>query len=142
MKRSLIVVASLMFGAGAVLAQADAIAQRQALMKANGKATGPVVAILKGGAFDLAVVQGALKTYINAANKMPGLFPDDSKTGDTGALPAVWANKSDVDARFAKFGADATAALSSITDEASFKANMPKVLSNCGGCHETYRAKK
>jgi cytochrome c556 len=143
MKRSLVLATMLLIGAGAALAQSNAIAERQALMKANGKATGAVVAILKGGPFDLATVQNALKTYVDAANKMPGLFPDDSKTGgDTEALPAVWTNKSDLDARFAKLGSDATAALSAITDEASFKANMPKVLSNCGGCHENYRAKK
>ena len=43
---------------------------------------------------------------------MPALFPDDSKTGgDTAALPAIWENKSDFDARFAAFGKDAAAAL-------------------------------
>ena len=47
----------------------------------------------------------------------------------------------DLDARFKKLGADATAALATIKDEASFKATMPGVLNNCGGCHEKYEAK-
>jgi cytochrome c556 len=122
---------------------ADAIKERRTLMKANGDATKPIVPMLKGTApFDLATVQKSLKTYEDAAQKMPGLFPPDSKTGDTNALPAVWDNIADVNARFDKFGKDAATALTSITDEASFKATMPNFFKNCGGCHEKYRAKQ
>ncbi len=120
---------------------ADAIKQRRALMKENGQATKAVVAMLKGAPFDLAAVQKALKTYENAAEQMPGLFPPDSKTGDTHALPAVWTDKADLDARFKALGADSSAALTAITDAASFKATMPGVLKNCAGCHEKFRAK-
>jgi cytochrome c556 len=142
MKRIFIAGAALALSVSSVLA-ADVIAERQALMKANGKATGPIVAIMKGGPFDLAAVQSALKTYIDASQKAPALFPDDSKTGeDTAALPEIWQNKKDFDDRLAKLGADATDALDKIKDEASFKAVMPGVLKDCGGCHETYRAKK
>jgi cytochrome c556 len=122
---------------------ADAIKQRRALMKENGEATKPLVGIFKGAPFDLAAVQHALQTYQNAAQKMPGLFPPDSKTGDTNALPAIWDNMADVDARFQKLGQDATAALASVKDEVSFKAVMPDFFkSNCGACHEKYRAKQ
>ena len=100
-------------------------------------------AMMKGEApFDLATVQKALKTYVDAAEKMPKLFPDDSKTGDTNALPAVWENRADLDARFKKLDEDAKAALAKIKDEASFKATMPDIFKNCGGCHEKYRAKQ
>jgi cytochrome c556 len=111
-------------------------------MKENGEATKPVVPMLKGGPFDLATVQKALKTYVNAAEKMPALFPPDSKTGDTNALPAIWDNLDDVKARFEKLGKDATNALGNVKDEASFKAIMPDFYKNCGGCHEKYRAKQ
>jgi cytochrome c556 len=142
MKRLLMVATVMALGVSAV-AHADPISDRQALMKANGKATGPIVAIMKGGPFDLATVQATLKTYIDSAQKGPALFPDNSKTGgDTEALPAIWENKKDFDGRFAKFGSDATDALAGIKDEATFKTMMPGVLKNCGGCHETYRAKK
>ena len=129
--------------AGVALAAsgADSIKARRALMKENGEATKAVVGMLKGAPFDLAAVQKALKTYENAGEKMPGLFPADSQKGDTHALPAVWTDTADFDARFKKFGADSASALSAITDEASFKATMPGVLKSCGGCHEKYRAK-
>jgi cytochrome c556 len=123
----------------------EAIKARQELMKANGEASKAIFPMLKGQSpFDLATVQKALKTYQNAAENMPALFPPDSKTGGkTQALPAIWEgdNKADLDARFKKLGADATAALAAITDLASFKANMPGVFKNCGGCHEKYKAK-
>ena len=144
MKRTIAVVAALLAATGAVIAQSDPIAQRQALMKENGKATGAAVKMLKGEApFDLAVAQEALKAYVNTAAKAPALFPDTSKTGgETEALPAVWTAKADFEAKFAKLGKDAEAAMAAIKDEASFKAAFPGVLKNCGDCHETYRAKK
>jgi cytochrome c556 len=98
--------------------------------------------MITGAPFNLQTVQASLKTFVAAADKSPALFPDDSKTGGgTNALPAIWENKADFDARFAKFGKDAAAALTTITDEASFKANINSVLQNCGGCHELYKAK-
>ena len=142
MRRLIVTGLFLAIGAGAVLADGDSIKERRALMKADGQATKIVVGMLKGAPFDLAAVQAALKTYGDAAAKEPALFPDDSKTGDTNALPAIWDNKADFNARYAKFGEDAAAALVGITDEASFKAQMPGVLKNCGGCHELYKAKQ
>jgi cytochrome c556 len=43
---------------------------------------------------------------------------------------------------FAKLGADAKAAQSSVTDLESFKAAFGNVGKDCGGCHQTYRIKK
>ncbi len=125
---------------------AEAIKERRALMKTDGDVTKPIVPMLKGQKpVDIPTVQKALKTYMNAAAKSPGLFPPDSKTGDTNALPAIWEgdNKADLDARFKKMGEEAAAALVSVKDEASFKAIMPGFYDhNCGGCHEKYKAKQ
>jgi cytochrome c556 len=142
MIRILIAASALVLGVQAAIPQnVDVIKERKQTMKDNGAATGSAVKMLKGQTpFDLAGVQASLNTYIASAKKMPGLFPDDSKTGDTKALPEIWANKSDVDARFAKLGQDAADALAAIKDQASFTATFPSVLKNCGGCHEKYRA--
>ena len=143
MKRAILTSMALLLGLGASVAADDPIHARKELMEANGKATKSVVPILKGAApFKLDVVQAALNNYISAAEKEPALFPPGSEKGKTDALPAIWKNKSDFEARFAKLGADSKAALAAITDEASFKANFPPVLKNCGGCHELYRAKE
>jgi cytochrome c556 len=87
----------------------------------------------------LAKAKESLKTIQAKAAEVKNLFPDDSKTGETDALPEAFANKADLMAKFDKLAADAKAAEAAITDEASFKAEWPKVTSNCGGCHKAYR---
>jgi cytochrome c556 len=142
MKRLATVAVILACGIGGVLA-ADVIAQRRALMHDDGIAAKKLFDMAKGSApFDLAIAQASLKTLANGAEKTPLLFPDDSKTGGgTAALPAIWENKADFNARFAKFSKDVAEAIATTRDEASFKAIAPKVFENCGGCHELYKAK-
>ena len=142
MKRMALAGLALMLGVVSGGAADDPIAARQALMKANGKDTKAVFDIVKGAApFNLQTVQTALNQYIETAEKGPALFPEGSDKGKTQALPAIWQNKADFDARFAKLGEDSKAALAAIKDQATFKANYQPVLKNCNGCHETYRAK-
>lgn len=129
------------FGA---LAQSPAIGQRQAIFKEFGAATREPGQMLRDQApFDLAKVRAALATYKSGAARLPALFPEDSKTGgDTKALPIIWEQKDQFNALFAKLVADATAAEAAITNEATFKTEMPKVLASCGtSCHGTYRAR-
>ncbi len=142
MLRSILLIATIAIGASSVMAQGDPIAQRKELLKSWGGATREPGLMLRGEApFDLAKVQTALKLYSQHAKTLPTLFPDSSKTGDTKALPVIWEKKADFVAIFAKMDTDATAAQASIKDEATFKAEMGKVLGNCGACHNTFRAK-
>ena len=143
MLRVMAVVAALAVGATAVWAQnAAGIAARKDAMKAFGGAAKGPGGMAKGDApFELPKVQASLKTIQETAVKAKGLFPDDTKTGETDALPAAFEKKTDLMARFDKLGADAKAAEGAIKDEASFKAEMPKVLQNCGACHNEFRKK-
>ena len=143
MKRLVISAMLIMFGAGAVWADADPIAQRRALMKDDGAAAKILFQMNKGDTpFDLAAAQAALQTLSKGATESAALFPADSKTGGgTAALPAIWENKADFDARFAKFIKDVAATIVATKDEASFKASAPALFQNCGGCHELYKAK-
>jgi len=131
-------------GAGAVFAQGDVIAQRQAAMKAMGDGNRAPAAMLRGDqAFNLATIQAQLKVIEASATNALKLFPDNSKTGDdTAALPKIWEAKADFDGKLRKLAEDARAAQAKITDEASFKQEFPALLKNCGGCHNDFRARR
>jgi cytochrome c556 len=142
MLRIVAAVAAIVVGATLVYAQnQDVIKQRRAAMKDNGKAAGDLIKMSKGEMpFDLDKVHASLKVFEEQASKLKDLFPDDTKTGgDTAALPTVWEKKADFMARLDKLAADAKAAEGDIKDDVSFKAELPKVMSNCGACHKEYR---
>jgi len=141
MLRLMLTVAACVLAASLAAAQTNPIAARKALMKANGEQAKIGAAIAKGDApFDAAKVQTIFVTFVEAAEKAPALFPDNSKTGGkTEALPSIWKNKADFEARLAKFGADVKAAQAETKDLASFKAIWAGLIrKNCTGCHEKY----
>jgi len=139
-RRILLASAIGVLGATVVLAQGDPIAARKALMKDNGT-QGRIASEMIAGKqpFDLAKARTVLKTFAAVSEKSKPLYPESSKSGDTAALPAVWENKVDFEAKLAKLGADAKAAEGKVTDLESFKAVMGEVGKDCGGCHRTYR---
>ena len=141
MLRIVAAVGALAIGATVVMAQnAAVIDQRKAAMKAFGGAAKGPGGMMKGDApFRVDAVKTSLKTIQDTATKAKDLFPDDSKTGETDTLPVAFEKKADLFAKFDKIGADAKAAEAAIKDEASFKTEWPKVVSNCGGCHKEYR---
>jgi cytochrome c556 len=140
--RIILAAGALSLGITAAIAQANVIEQRQDLMKQFGAATRTTSGMLRGEApFDLAKVQGALRTYSNA-KELPHLFPENSKSGKTAALPVIWENKAEFDALASKMDKDVQTALASIKDEATFKTEAPKVLQNCGACHNKFRQKQ
>ncbi len=143
MKRSITVAGLLALGMTAAIAESNVVEQRQGLMKEMGAQTRPIGAMLRGQEpFDLAKVQNGLKVFAENPKKAAPLFPENSKNVDkTEALPTVWENKAKFEANLAKLSQDAQTAMSTIKDEATFKAEMPKVLQNCGACHNDFRKK-
>jgi cytochrome c556 len=141
MIRTALVVAMLAFGATALVAQSDPIAARKALMKSNGDQNRVATDMLEAKRpFNLDDAKKVFATFAEAGEKAPALFPDDSKTGgDTAALPPVWENKADFNARLAKFASESKAAMDATKDLDSFKIQITEVRKNCGGCHQTYR---
>jgi cytochrome c556 len=144
MLRIIWVLAAIALGVTAVTAQSDPIAARKELMKTNGRQGKLGSNMAKGKApFDVARAKEIFATFMDAANKMPNLFPENSKTGgETSAAPEIWQNMDDVKARFAKLAADSKKAQESVTDLDSFKASFRTVGQNCQECHERYRLKK
>src|SRR5690242_19301234 len=86
-------------GTGAVIAQSDPIATRKDLMKQNDSGARVLVAMMRGTApYDASKVDPVFAQWADTAQKLPGLFPDNSKTGDTRASPKIWQAKADFDA--------------------------------------------
>jgi cytochrome c556 len=140
MLRLVLILMVLASGGATLLAQTDPIAARKALMKANGEQSKIATEMLDGKRpFDLDAAKKVFASFAEARDKAPALFPDDSKTGDTAALPTVWENKSDFNERLAKVASESKAAAEATTDFDSFKAQVTEVRKNCGGCHKTYR---
>jgi len=128
--------------AGAVIAQSDPIAARKALMKSNNdNARAMVQTMREQKPFEAAAVEAAFAQWADTAQKLPGLFPENSKTGgDTHATPKVWQNKKDFDEKAAAFGK----AVAENRDKAKesldgLKAAIPIVGKTCDNCHEDYR---
>jgi cytochrome c556 len=139
MLRIVAIFAALGIGVTVVYAQnLDAIKNRRDVMRAIATAVITNFKMMKGEApFDLAKVQAGLKIYQDEAAKLKGLFPDDSKTGgDTDASPKIWQERPQFNAAIETFINGAKAAASAITDEQTFKAEYPKVVTSCGGCHK------
>ncbi len=144
MIRILSVAAIMAVGATLAYAQgaggAAAIADRKAAMKAVSGANKGLVDMAKGDVpFDAAKAAAGFKTIEDNLAKSKGLFGDDTKTGDTAALPAVWEKKADFQAKMDKAIADAKAAGPASTTEAAFKDQHKSFAANCGGCHKDYR---
>ena len=141
MIRTVLGVAVLAFVATALVAQTDPIAARKALMKANGDQNRVATEMLEGKRpFNLDEAKKVFVVFAEAGEKAPALFPDNSKTGgDTAALPPIWENKADFNAKLAKFASESKAAGDATKDLDTFKVQITEVRKNCGGCHQTYR---
>jgi cytochrome c556 len=141
MIRTVLGVAVLAFGATALVAQTDPIAARKALMKTNGDQNRVATEMLEGKRpFNLDEAKKVFVVFAEAGEKAPALFPDNSKTGgDTAALPPIWENKADFNAKLAKFASESKAAGDATKDLDTFKIQITEVRKNCGGCHQTYR---
>ena len=118
-------------------AQSPLIEARQNVMKQQAGANRVIVPMVRGEQpFNMAAAKQAANTLVTTAKQIPGAFPPGSEGGN--ALPAIWQNKSDFDAK-AKNLEDAATRLANASDEASFKAAFPAVGQACGGCHQPYR---
>src|ERR1700759_721950 len=134
-------------GIGAAMAQQDALKQAESTMKGNGKNAGALAAIVKGEKpYDQATVDTALAQFTETAKKLPTLFPDSIKgmqpDGDYQITPKVFEDKAGFAAKTADFDKAVTAAKASVKDLDTLKAAFPAIGKSCGGCHETFRAKK
>jgi len=144
MIRAAIIVAALAAGLTGVVAQSDPIKARQTAMKAAGDAMKAPAAMMKGEQpFNVDAAKASFKALNDVAKAAGTLFPENSKTGgDTAADPKIWTDAAGFKMALANFEKASADAMANVKDEASFKAEFPKVGKTCGECHNTFRVKK
>jgi cytochrome c556 len=134
-------IAAVGIGVTAAIAQ-DPVAARQQLMKDTGAQAQMGAKMARGEEpFTVEKAKAIFAQYQKTSEQAKPLFAQQG-SGKTAALPGIWQNKADFEAKLAKLGADAKAAEAKVTNLDTFKAEFPQVQRNCGGCHETYRAKQ
>lgn len=125
----------------------ESIKARQEMMKSQGKALGPLVAIMKGeAAYDAATIKATVAAFHAAwetAKPSDPWAPDSVKgvTVETYAKPEIWSDPEGFKAAFANLTASVDK-LAASTDEPSFKAAFAEVGNSCKGCHDKYRRPK
>lgn len=123
--------------AASPLSAEQAVAARQAAMKQDGR-------VLRGASTftgDKAVA--ALQTVADNYSKLPALFPKDSITDKSLALPVIWERFDEFSAIFER-GAEAAragVAAARAGDTAGYQAAVQTVAETCNACHGTFRAK-
>jgi cytochrome c556 len=140
MLRVVAIAAALAVGATAVWAQnLSVIKQRRDVMAAIATASSGNFKMSKGEVpFDLPKIQARLKTMQEEAAKFKALFPNDSKTGgETAASAKIWQGKAEFEKAADTLLAEIKSASAAIKDEATLKAEYPKVARSCGNCHKT-----
>jgi cytochrome c556 len=128
--------------ATAVIAQSDPIEARKALMKAQNDQARVAVRMMRGDTpFETAQADAVFKAFADTTEKLGALFPDNSKTGDTKAAPAIWTDRAGFDAALAKFAKDVNDNRAKTGTLDDFKVAIRAVGSNCDSCHNKYRMK-
>ena len=144
-KVSVLVLAGLISATTAAAVFADtpltadqAVAARQAAMKADGRALRGSDALTGDKAI------AVLTTVQDNYTKLPALFIKDSITAKSEALPAIWDNFDKFSAIFKKGADAATDGIAAINagDTAKYQADIKIIGSTCNECHDTYRANK
>ncbi len=135
-------VAAAACGATAVLAQSDPIKEREHLMKSNNDGAKAVVQMIKGQSpYDAKAVDAAFAQWAETAQKLPALFPDNSKTGEkTRASSKIWENKKGFDEKASEFGkAVADNHAKAVASLDGLKSAIGVVGKACDNCHKEYR---
>ena len=120
------------------------IEARQAQYKKIGGAFKTINDNLKSGSPDMAAIQAAAATVVDAGAGMADWFPEGTgpESGvKTEALPAIWENRADFDTKIAAFQA-AAANLKTVADAGDPAAVGPAFGATggtCKGCHDTFR---
>lgn len=122
----------------------ELIAARKAMMNMAATLTFESVMPATRNGSDVKRQEHAADGLAYFGHSIAGLFPDGSNAPDSRALPAIWVNKADFEAKAKAFG-DSSARLAELAkagDTAGFAAQAKLVAGGCNSCHSLYRAEE
>lgn len=147
MRRTIVVVGTLLLGASAVMAQQEIAVQQDNLMRSQAKSLYTVILKMTKGeiAYNQKAVDEAIANLEADVAKIAKTFEVNPKqdvvNATYGSSPKVWQNKADFDSKIPPVQKALAGVKGKIHDVASLKAAYTTINDRCTDCHETYRLK-
>jgi len=147
MRGAFVVVAALLLGAGAVMAQQEIAVQQDNLMRSQGKSMYNVILKMTKGeiSYNQKAVDEAfanLETDVAKIGKTFEINPKQDVVNATyGASQKIWQNKTDFDSKIPPVQKVIADHKGKVHNLASLKAAYKAINDRCGDCHDTYRVK-
>ena len=147
MIRMVVVMVTLLLGAGTVMAQQAIAVQQDNLMRGQAKSLYIVMLkMVKGDIpYNQAAVDAAIKDLEESVPKIAGVFATNPKedvvNATYGSSQKIWQNKADFDSRIPPVEKAIADVKGKIKDTASLKVAYDSINAKCTDCHETYRLK-
>ena len=117
-----------------------AVLARMQAMTAMADQMEVIVPMARGEAtFDAARAEAAFAELARLAEETPGLFRAPEQDPRSEALPAIWEDFAEFEARSREMADRAAAAADSVADPAGLLAAVRRLGASCSGCHERYR---
>ena len=147
MMRTVVVLGTLLLGAGAVLAQQNIAVQQDNLMRGQAKSLyGTILKTAKGEIpYDQAAIDTAIAQLEESVGKIANVFTPNPKqnvvNATYGPSQKVWQNKADFNSKIPPVAKAIADVKGKIKDVDSLKAAYTAINDKCTDCHETYRVK-
>ena len=147
MRRTVIVAATLLAGAGAVMAQQEIAVEQDNLMRSQAKSLYDVIQKMTKGTipYNQKQVDQALADLEASVGKIAKTFEVNPKqvvvNATYGASQKVWQTKADFDSKIPPVQKAIADAKGKIKNLATLKAAYTTINDRCNDCHETYRLK-
>lgn len=144
--RGMVVVVAYVLSAGVAARAADAspddiVKYRKAVMKSQREHLAAATAIIQGKVPYAKHLGDHVKSLEASTAIATELFPEGSDAGDTGALSAVWTEKSDFQKRAKDTQQYASALAKTVAagDTGHYAARLKDLQESCKSCHKDFR---
>lgn len=147
MLRIVVVVGTLLLGAGAVMAQQEIAVQQDNLMRGQAKSMYTVILKMVKGEipYNQAAVDTAIKDLEESVPRIASVFTPNPKedvvNATYGSSQKIWQNKADFDSKIPPVAKAIADVKGKIKDIGSLKVAYDSIQAKCTDCHETYRVK-